>query len=250
MFVLLILLIGALALVFSMLGLGGALVYNPLMVWFGYDFKAVVIPTGLLLNVLTVASATWVYYRRKIIDFAIGVPLMLTSALGAFLGAYLTEYLPVAALLWMLALFILFAAAQMLFRSNAAEPEQVRGTARQRALWGGLIGLAIGLLSGMLGVGGGVLIVPLLMWMGYPTKTAAATTAFTVVFSSLTGVFGHLAVGHFDWTLMLALGAAVIVGSQIGARLMHSKASPVLIKRLFGLVLIFVAAKMIFDLLK
>lgn len=54
-----------------MLGLGGALVYNPLMVWFGYDFKSVVVPTGLLLNGLTAASAAWAYYRREMIDFSI-----------------------------------------------------------------------------------------------------------------------------------------------------------------------------------
>ncbi|MFO3796772.1 MAG: sulfite exporter TauE/SafE family protein [Anaerolineales bacterium] len=249
MFLFLVILIGALALVFSMLGLGGALVYNPLMVWFGYDFKTVVIPTGLLLNMLTVASAAWVYYRRKMIDFAIGIPLMLTSALGSFLGAYLTETIPTTALLWALALFILFAAVQMLSQSNTAEPDQTRGAVRQRVVWGSLVGLGVGLLSGMLGVGGGALIVPLLIWMGYPTKIAAATTAFTVVFSSMMGVFGHLTVGHFDWTLMLTTGMAVIIGSQIGARLMYSKASPALIKRLFGLVLIFIAAKMIFDLI-
>ncbi|GAB4546757.1 MAG: hypothetical protein Fur002_22150 [Anaerolineales bacterium] len=111
------------------------------------------------------------------------------------------------------------------------------------------MGAAAGFLGGLLGVGGGNFILPVLNWMGLDAKVAAGTTAVVVVFSSLSGVFGHLTVGHFDWTLMLALGAAVILGSQIGARLMHSKASPVLIKRLFGLVLVFVATKMIFDLL-
>ncbi len=73
----------ALAFIFSMLGLGGAMVYNPILVWFGFDFKEVVVPTGLLLNGLTAASAAWVYYRQRMIDFHISLPLVITSAIAA-----------------------------------------------------------------------------------------------------------------------------------------------------------------------
>lgn len=248
MFVLLISLILVLAFIFSMLGLGGAMVYNPLMVWFGYDFKSVVVPTGLLLNGLTAASAAWVYYRRKMIDFNIALPLVVTSALGAPAGAYLTQFVPTSTLLWLFTLAVLFAGGRMLLVSKVAEPQQVRGTPAQRVLWGGLLGLGIGAIAGMLGIGGGFLIVPLLMLMGYPTKTAAATSAFTVVFSSVTGFLGHLAVGHFDWALMLSAAVAVIVGSQAGARVMHARMRPRLLKQMFGLVLLFVAGKLIWGL--
>lgn len=242
------LLILVLAFIFSMLGLGGAMVYNPLLVWFGYDFKTIVVPTGLLLNGLTAASAAWTYYRRRMIDFSVALPLVVTSALGAPAGAYITQFVPTDWLLGLFALAVLFAGGRMLLVSGGPEPEVVRGTPRQRALWGAGLGLGIGAIAGLLGIGGGFLIVPLLMLMGYPTKTAAATSAFTVVFSSATGFLGHLAVGHFDWQLMIFAAVAVIVGSQVGAHLMHTRMRPVRLKQMFGIVLVLVAGKLIWGL--
>ena len=249
MFVLLVTLIFALAFIFSMLGLGGAMVYNPLMVWFGYDFKSVVVPTGLLLNGLTAVSAAWAYYRKGMIDFRVALPLVITSALGAPAGAYFTQFISTNILLGLFATAVVFAGGRMLLVSKASEPETMRGTARQRMLWGAGLGFGIGFIAGMLGIGGGFLIVPLLMAMGYPTKIAAATSAFTVVFSSFTGFLGHVAVGHFDWKLMIMLSIAVIVGSQLGARVMAAQMKPRQLKQMFGVVLLFVGLKMIWGLI-
>ncbi len=246
---LLTLLFFVLAFIFSMLGLGGAMVYNPILVWAGYDFKELVVPTGLLLNGLTAASAAWVYYRKRMIDFHISLPLVISSALAAPAGAYVTQFVPTR---WLLALFsmaVLAAGGRMILLSGAQEPESIRGSARQRAIWGAVLGLGIGFIAGLLGIGGGFLIVPLLMAMGYPTKLAAATSAFVVVFSSATGFLGHLAVGHFDWRLMTVLAIAVILGSQIGARVMHLHMKPRHLKQMFGVVLLFIAAKLIWGLI-
>jgi len=249
MLTLLVGLIFVFAIIFSMLGLGGAMVYNLLMVWFGYDFKEVVAATGLLLNGLTALSAAWVYYRKKMIDFAAGIPLTIAASLGAPAGAWITRFLPTRTLLWIFAFVVLFAGLRMLTQTQKAEPEGLRGSAGQRALLGSVVGFGVGALAGMLGVGGGFLFVPLLMAMGYPTRVAAATTALAVVFSSFTGFAGHLAVGHFDWTLMLWAGAAVVIGSQIGAHLMSTRIKPRLIKQMFAVVLLFVAGKLILGLL-
>jgi uncharacterized membrane protein YfcA len=237
-----------LAFIFSMLGLGGAMVYNPILVWFGYDFKSVVVPTGLLLNGLTAGSAAWTYYRQRMIDFRVALPLIISSALGAPLGAYLTQYMSTNILLGMFAVALLFAAGRMILVSGAAEPEAIRGTGRQRAMWGAGLGFGIGFIAGLLGIGGGFLIVPLLMFMGYPTKIAAATSAFVVVFSSATGFLGHVAIGHFDWQLMLATSVAVIIGSQLGSRTMVTRMKPRQLKQMFGFVLLFIGAKMIWGL--
>lgn len=241
-------LILVLAFLFSMLGLGGAMVYNPVMLWFGYDFKTVVVPTGLLLNGLTAASAAWVYYRRGMIDFSAGLPLVVASAIGAPLGALLTQIVPTIQLLWLFAAAVLLAGGRMILVSGSDEPLAVRGSPGQRILLGAVLGIGIGAIAGLLGIGGGFLIVPFLIWLGYPTKTAAATSAFTVVFSSATGFLGHLAVGHFDWLLMVPAAAAVILGSQLGARFMHARMKPRRLKQLFGVVLFIVAGKLVLGL--
>ncbi len=245
---LLIILILGLAFIFSMLGLGGAMVYNPLMVWFGFDFKAVVAPTGLLLNGLTAASAAWVYYRKGMIDWHAGLPLMLTATVGALLGAYVSQFVPTTWLMWAFAAAVLFAAVRMLISSGAAEPEAARGSRRQRAGWGAILGLGIGFVAGLLGIGGGFLIVPLLIFMGYPTKVAAATSAMAVAFSSFSGFLGHVAIGHVDWLLMLPAAVAVIIGSQAGARVMHGYMKPRHIKQMFGVILLLIVAKWVWGL--
>ncbi len=245
---LLALLISALAFIFSMLGLGGAMVYNPLMVWFGYDFKTVVVPTGLLLNGLTAASAAWTYHRERMIDFPAALPLILASTLGAPVGAYLSQFVPTQTLLALFSLAVAAAGLRMLLPARRPEPEAVRGTRAQRMALGIGLGLGVGVIAGLLGIGGGFLIVPLLMMMGYPMKTAAATTAFTVVFSSISGFAGHLALGHIDWGLMAMSSAAVLVGSQLGSRTMVSRMQPAHLRRLFGVVLLAIAARLIYGL--
>ena len=245
MFWLLVALISTGAFFFSMLGLGGAMLYNPLMVWFGYDFKEVVAPTGLLVNGLTALSAAWVYYRKRLVDVSAAVPLTVGAAAGAPVGAYATQFVPTRTLLALFAVAVVVAGARMLLLSGQAEAEALRGSPAQRGLIAFTVGLSVGAVAGMLGIGGGFLFVPLLLLLGYPTKVAAATTAVAVVVSSFTGFLGHIAVGHFDWPLMLAAGAGVLIGSQTGARVMVVKMNPRTLKQMFGLLLLAVAAKLI-----
>jgi uncharacterized membrane protein YfcA len=74
-----------------MMGLGGAMLYIPVFHWFGFDFKSVAIPTGLLLNGITAFSATIYYVRAKMVNIKGSIPLIITSFLGAPTGAYFTE---------------------------------------------------------------------------------------------------------------------------------------------------------------
>ena len=228
--------------VFSMLGLGGATVYNPVMVWFGYDFKTVVVPTGLLLNGLTAASASWTFWRAKLVDVGIALPLIIGTTIGAPAGAYVTGFLKSDWLLAVFSVFVVVAGLRMILIAGQAEPEALRGTAKQRAAIGAGIGLGIGFISGLLGVGGGILIVPLLILMGYPTKLAAATSAFAVVFSSASGFAGHAANGNYNIPLMMVTAVAVVIGSQIGARLMVGAMKPRWIRQGFGILLLAIAA--------
>lgn len=245
MFWLLVLLIAMGAFFFSMLGLGGAMLYNPLMVWFGYDFKEVVAPTGLLLNGLTALSAAWVYYRKRLVDVSAAFPLTVGAAVGAPAGAYITQFLPTRTLLVMFSGALVLAGTRMLLVSGRSDAETLRGSPVQRSLVAGAVGLTVGAIAGMLGIGGGFLFVPLLLALGYPTKVAAATTSVAVVFSSFTGFLGHIAVGHFDWPLMVAAGIGVLIGSQMGARMMVIRMNPRTLKQMFGFVLLAVAAKLI-----
>jgi uncharacterized protein len=237
-------LVGILAFIFSMLGLGGAMLYVPLLHWFGFDFKTEAIPTGLLLNGITAISAALVYFRAQMVDVKGSVPLIVASFLGAPVGAYLTGMVSTRVLILLFAVCMLFAGARMLL--TADQPD--KGTmmeARKRYLIMGSGGFLIGLIAGLLGIGGGFLFVPMMLAMGYPTKRAAATSSFVVIFSSLSGFAGHLAEGHFNWPLMLFTTIGVIVGSQVGAKVMREKMKAKWIKQMFAVVLLGTALKLL-----
>ena len=233
-----------LAFIFSMLGLGGAMLYIPVFHWFGYDFKSVAIPTGLLLNGITALSAAIYYLRAKMVDVKGGIPLIISSFLGAPLGAYCTSLVPTDTLILLFAISMLFAGGRMLLVAGKPDKENKMGVKSRLAIMGAG-GFFIGFIAGLLGVGGGFLFVPMMMAMGYETKEAAATSAFVVIFSSFSGFAGHLAEGHYEWPLMIATVVAVIIGSQIGAKVMTEKMKAKWIKQMFAVVLLSVAIKLL-----
>ena len=236
-----------LAFVFSMLGLGGAMLYIPVLHWFGFDFKSVAIPTGLLLNGITALSAAIYYLRAKMVDTKGSLALILSSFVGAPVGAYFTTFFPTRTLILLFALAMAFAGGRMLLTSGRADKEQMLSY-KSRLLVMGIGGFFIGFIAGLLGVGGGFLFVPMMLIIGYETKQAAATSSFVVIFSSFSGFAGHVAEGHFHWPLMAATTIAVIIGSQIGARMMKEKMRARWIKQMFAVVLLGVAVRLLWNL--
>jgi len=233
-----------LAFIFSMLGLGGAMLYIPVFHWFGYDFKSVAIPTGLLLNGITALSAAIYYLRAKMVDVKGAIPLIVSSFIGAPIGAYFTRFFPTQILVELFALSMIFAGGRMLMVSGRPDRDAMMASKLRLGLMivGGFF---IGFIAGLLGVGGGFLFVPMMLAMGYKIKEAAATSAFVVIFSSFSGFAGHLAEGHYEWPLMIATTVAVIVGSQIGAKVMNEKMKVRRIKQMFAIVLLGVASKLL-----
>jgi uncharacterized membrane protein YfcA len=236
-----------LAFIFSMLGLGGAMLYIPVFHWSGFDFKSVAIPTGLLLNGITALSAAVYYMRAKMVDIRGSMPLIITSFVGAPVGAYFTRFFPTRTLILLFALAMVFAGGRMLVTSGRADKEEMVPYT-WRLLLMGIGGFVIGFIAGLLGVGGGFLFVPMMLIIGYKTKQAAATSSFVVIFSSFSGFAGHIAEGHFHWPLMVATAIAVTIGSQIGAKVMKERMKARWIKQMFAVVLLGVAVKLLWKL--
>lgn len=92
-------------------------------------------------------------------------------------------------------------------------------------------------------------IVPALVWLGVDPKKASATTAFIVVFSSLAGFFGHAVAGAINWNLLAFAAIGSIAGALLGSWLMHRKLDANQVKKMIGIVLYAIAAKMAWGLL-
>ncbi len=231
---------------FAMLGLGGGMVYVPVLKWAGFPVKEVAIPLGLLLNGLNTLSALVPFARNRLVDWKGGFAMAASAFVLAPVGAHTAQYVPGTTLLLLFAAAVLAAAFRMILFARQPEPEVMMDLAR-RSVIGGLVGGFAGFMGGMLGLGGGFIIAPILMWMGYRTREAAATTAFVVTFSSLSGYLGHVAEGRMNWPLTVIAVLAVLLGSQLGGSFMSTKAKPSWIKQVYAAVLVAIAVKLVLD---
>ena len=240
--------IAAASFLFAMLGLGGGMVYVPILHWMGFDLKTVAIPLGLLLNGLNTLLALWVYSRKGLVEWRGGAAMGIAATVGAPLGAFVQPMVPKSYLLVFFAAAVVAAAARMLLTAFRSQDQVWELAAPATRLAVGVSGgAAIGFVGGMLGIGGGFLVGPILLALGYPAKKAAATTALVVTFSSISGFAGYAAQGHFP-LLATGLGIlAVLLGSTFGARFMTGKAKSTWITQTYAVVLVLIAVKLVWD---
>ena len=223
--------------ILTMVGLGGGLVFSPLFVLLGYPVTTAV-SASLFLNGIAAFSAAITYFRKKMVDVKTAVPLLVTSTLAAPFGAILTNVIDIRVFSGILALVIFLAAMRMLFSGKAEEGVTEKGV-KGRVLGGGAIGIVVGFMAGLLGIGGGVFIVPLLIYLlKMPTKTAAATSIFIVVFSSFSGFIANISLASTNWKFILLAAVFSFAGGQFGSRIMSEKLKGKAIRRIFGVFLL------------
>jgi uncharacterized membrane protein YfcA len=231
----------------AMAGLGAAFLFVPLFYYLGVPL-AEATPTALLLNVVSLLFATINYWRGKLINWRVGVPVLVVAVILSPLGARLTPHVDTKLLLGMFAAFLVFAGFMMLF-FQARKRDKELGRAVEVSAGAGVGGVA-GFLGGLLGVGGGNFIVPVLNWLGLDPKVAAGTTALVVVFSSFSGFLGHATLGGLDPVFIGLTAVMAAAGSIVGSQLMKTRLSSSQLKRTIGVLLWLIAAKMVWDLVK
>lgn len=239
------------SLIFSMFGQGGGSLYTPTLFLLGYAALTSV-STSLVLNLVTAFSAALVYYRQKLVDLRLASAFIPGIVVGSFLGGAFSNFVDTALLLWLFVAFLVGAGGRMVYthweKASTKEASPRRLSPLVYAIIG-IFSLGVGVLSGLLGVGGGILIVPFLIFTyKVPTKLSAGTAAFVVIFSSLFGVLGHSAFGHLDILLILPTMVAVGAGGTLGARLMVRTGAN-WVKAGFGLVMWVFALQLVVKLL-
>lgn len=231
------------AFVFSMLGMGGSQLYIPILYWMGMDFKTEAIPLGMLLNLVNSSSAAITYGKKKLIAWKVAIPFAIAMIIFAPLGVWLNVQLPVKPLL---VFFALFTAAAAILMLSGWKPKQGDLSDRNRVILGLSAGSGLGTIAGLIGRGGGSFVVPLLYIAGLEAKMAAATSSLVVSASGLSSFISHLATAaNPQWTVWIATVLAVLLGSQLGSRLMAEKMKSKGVKQVFGWVLLGVAALII-----
>ncbi len=247
----------------SMLGLGGGVFLVPIFtLFFGVSAKTAIAASAVAVVTNSVVGSQ-THLRNGFTNLRLGMVLQVTTAIGALAGAFASVYAPENLLNVIFGFVLIYASLSMLARRQASydtsrdpDPRELGDayddpstTSRVRYVpYGVRNGLGIsgvaGVISGMLGVGGGVIQVPAMnLVMRVPLKAAAGTSAFMVGITAVSTAFVHYSAGNVDPTVVVPAMIGIFAGGRIGSVLTkRMKVASLLL--IFVAILVFLGASM------
>ncbi|NNE28814.1 MAG: sulfite exporter TauE/SafE family protein [Saprospiraceae bacterium] len=234
------------ALLYSSVGFGGGSSYLAILALYGFEYDFLRF-SALACNIIVVLGGTWILYREGHLKWKKMWPIILASVPMAFLGGRIRI---AEEAFFVLLGFTLLVAGLMIFVRKRDTPRSEVSSVGKRRLLNGTMGGGIGLLSGMVGIGGGIFLSPVLHLLHWDTaKKIAATCSAFILVNSIAGISGLLSRGTFglDWKMISLLLLCVLVGGQIGSRIGAHKLSPLLVRRLTAVLIIFVSVRILWE---
>ncbi len=232
----------------GLLGTGGCVIMLPALAFlFGYDLP-VAIGTTITAVIITATSGAIGHIKIGNVDYGTAKVIAISGAIGAFIGSLIFILLAgnISILSLILGLAFLYVAIRMVYEGlrrsiGAKDGKEIPGSSTKK----GVLGFLIGILTGILGLGGGYALVPSFIYLlGSPVKIAVGTSLASFISMALVSGAFKLFQGYVDIIAALLLGVGTAIGAQIGARLV-TKVPAWMIKILFGLVFFYVSLKFI-----
>jgi len=238
----------------SLTGVGGGIFIVPVLTFF-YDFKVNnATATSLTTIIFTAIAATINYSRQKRIFYKTGLILIITTAPGAYLGAWLATIMEERLLGLIFGFFLILVAIRMIIstlrtkvqgKNLSVNTDSELIKLRKTIIIGAGLSFFGGVASGLLGIGGGTLIVPIMaVIMGMPIHYATATSMFTMIFTSISGVTKYYQSNLINFPVALMLAAGTVIGAQVGAHT-SKKISGRNLSLIFGIILAIAGVNMI-----
>jgi uncharacterized membrane protein YfcA len=245
----------------GLLGLGGGVIIVPVLVWLFHttipvpadSLMHIAVGTSLATIVVTSASSIISHHRRGAVLWSAAQKLAPGLVVGTLVGSILAAALPSDTLKIIFGLFLLVVAAQMSFGAQPSPHRQLPN--RREALFAGS---GIGVLSALVGIGGGSLTVPFLTWCNVSIRNAVATSAACGFPIALSGTLGFIFTGwhlndtlnwnsgYIYWPAFIAIVPTSLLFAPVGAKLAHSIPLTAL-KKIFALFLVIVALEMLLN---
>lgn len=244
----------------GLFGIGGGMVIVPGLF---YLFRVLDIPHDLLMHmaagssmcimIFTSASSIWSHHKREDVKWQIFLRILPAIALGVFVGKAFSYRLHTDFLECIFGLFLLFVSLKILF--NWLPKSESPGQPNNRIT--GLVGITLGMKSGVLGIGGGAISVPFLLYSGLPMSQASGTSASFTLPIALVGTLScltlrtelaqiPLATGTIYWPAIALVAPFTILGAPVGTYLCHQIPSSYL-KRWFALFLLLLGLRLLFE---
>ena len=235
------------ALLYSMVGFGGGSSYNALLILFGVDHHIYPI-IALLCNLIVVTGGCWLFIKRGIFSPRLLLPFVITSIPMAHIAGRLAIDKTIFLTVLSIALFI--SGLIMIFHKHLQEHLVTPEKNTRLWFWGLPIGACLGGLAGLIGIGGGIFLSPILYFLGWGSAKQIAATASGFIFvNSLAGISGQyiklqeVPSGLNQITEFWPAFIAVLIGGQIGSRLSSTRLSPQIIQRLTAILVLYVSLR-------
>lgn len=229
---------------YAIVGFGGGSSYLAMLALAGLPHQNIA-PLALGCNLIVTSGGSWHFYRAGYFRWRNVLPFLVSSIPMAYLGGRI----PISKELFCLLLGVsLLAAAFRMFL-----PKQVFENGKdigwpEAWKFGLPTGAFLGFLSGLVGIGGGIFLAPLLLVMRWANaKEAAAAASFFIVANSASGLAGQLHQGAFDFVFFLPLGLAVFLGGQMGSRFGAYHVPKVRFQQGMAIFIFYVAVKLIWE---
>ena len=227
-----------LSILFAMGGAGAGVAIIPIFHFLGLDFtlaKAI----GLFAGASTTITSSVMNIKRKTIEYSFVLPIASMMLLFAPLGAYSSEFIDEEIVKFFFMIMLFYSATMMMFGKKKA----LLHVEKRWVLF--VVGGVVGFIAGLLGVGGGNILIPLLALLGFEPKKVAVAVSFVVPFSALGSFFTYASYIDIDYLLLLSISVSAVAGGYIGNYMMHFKLQQHHIKKLMALLLYALAFKLL-----
>jgi uncharacterized membrane protein YfcA len=249
----------------SILGLGGGVFIVPALLFYDAYSELTITPilavgTSLVIIVITALSSTLSYLKQKKVDVKAGFTFFIGSIPGLYTGTYVLHLINPSWFSLLFGCLLLFFAILMFLRKEPKGEPKIRWTIKRTVEYEGktieygysigigiLTAFFVGFLSGLFGIGGGILMVMVLvMLFRFPPHMATATSMFIMIFNSLILSATNVMIGNVEWWVVLMIAPGAWIGGKFGANIAKKMKSSQLMLA-FRLVLIVLGVQMIYE---
>ncbi len=253
----------------SLIGLGGGIIIVPMLLNIDHFLSAfstvpihVAVGTSLITIVFSSLSSTLSYHKQKRIDYKSGILFLIGSIPGSLLGTYINSLLNTERFTLFFGIFLICISVFLFVSSklNKKSKEVHRGIIRTYTNDEGeaytysyrlplaiSLSICIGIISGLFGIGGGILLVPMMAFLfGFPPQLAVATSMFVVMFTTLGSSISYITLGEVNFYYILLLIPGAWFGGKIGAYI-NQKLKTETIALILRLVVLFYGIKLIIE---
>lgn len=236
------------AMLYASVGFGGGSTYNALLALADTDYKIMPV-LALVCNLIVVSGGTYRFFRSGNLDLRRIAPWVVASVPAAWLGGKIE--IPEEVFIGVLGMSLLLAGLQLLFRFNERGETETLCLGTAHSFLPFFVGAGLGFLAGLVGIGGGIFLAPVLYFLRWGNaRTIAGTCSFFILVNSLAGLAGQfMKSGDMAFMVQVAdywvLFPAVLVGGAVGSYMGALRLDPKILRFLTAFLILYVALRLL-----